>query len=176
MFVVLVFVSMFMLVLVSMVVLMLMLMLMLMFMLVMMLVPLRVLTMVVVFIMMMFVSVGVVMVRMGMCMFDAAGVSVLMRMLVREVNVKFHALNRRFLGATAVKMKVIKAQLLQLMLELVKVHAQINQRPDEHVTADAAENIQIKRLHVSIIREGRVPPRPRSILSDCDSLNFVLAT
>src|SRR5262245_38481228 len=38
-------------------------------------------------------------------------------------------------------------QLLQFMLEVVRVHAQINHRADKHVAADTAEDVEIKSFH-----------------------------
>ena len=41
----------------------------------------------------------------------------------------------------------IQSQLLQLVLELVRVHTQVNERSQKHVAADPAEDIQVKSVH-----------------------------
>ena len=53
-------------------------------------------------------------------------------------------------------MEVIPAQteLLQFIFQAAKVHAQIQHGTNEHVAADAAEDVQIKRFHFSIRRAG----------------------
>ena len=53
----------------------------------------------------------------------------------------------RALLARGVKVVAFQPELLQLVLELLEVHAHIEQRSDEHVSADAAENIEVKSLH-----------------------------
>ena len=47
------------------------------------------------------------------------------------------------------EMVTIQTQLLQFMIELMKIHAQINQCAEKHVTANAAENIEIEGFHLS---------------------------
>ena len=42
----------------------------------------------------------------------------------------------------------IERQSLQLMLELMRVHAEIHQRANEHVATDAAEYIEIESFHI----------------------------
>ena len=46
-------------------------------------------------------------------------------------------------------MKVVAVELefLQLALQLFGVHAEIEQRGDEHVARDAAKNVEVKRFH-----------------------------
>ena len=90
----------------------------------------------------MFVFVFMVMMRVSMVMV------VLVVMLILQMNIKFHAIDSRFFPARDVPQVVtIHAQFFQLVLELVRVHAQIQQRADEHVAADAAEDIEVESFH-----------------------------
>jgi len=83
-----------------------------------------------------------------------------MFVVVRQMHVELHALDAGFLFAGDVKVVAVELQFFQFVLQLVRVHAQINHRADEHVTADAAENVEVKRFHFS---EGRVPRGPNSV-------------
>jgi hypothetical protein len=64
-----------------------------------------------------------------------------------EMDIKLHAGDAGFLLARDVKMIAAERQLLQLSLQLAVIRAEINQRADEHVAADAAEDVEIKRFH-----------------------------
>jgi len=90
-------------------------------------------------------------VRMGM---DLVTVTVLMFMLVRvvvmvivQMNIELRSGDGGLLSASDVKMVAPYSQLLEPLLEVVRIHPQINQRANEHVAADAAENIKVKRFH-----------------------------
>jgi hypothetical protein len=43
-----------------------------------------------------------------------------------------------------VEMVVVQGQLPQLLLDPVEIHTQVNHGPQEHIAAEAAENIKIK--------------------------------
>jgi deoxyribonuclease-4 len=58
-----------------------------------------------------------------------------------------HAGRARLLPTRAVQMESLQLQRPQLPFERAELDAQIEQRPEEHVPADSAENIQIKRFH-----------------------------
>jgi hypothetical protein len=47
-------------------------------------------------------------------------------------------------------MIAIHIQLFEFMLELVRIDAKIQQRADEHITADTTENIEVKGFHFLI--------------------------
>jgi hypothetical protein len=66
---------------------------------------------------------------------------------VGQMNIKLHAGDAGFLFARDVKMIAAEFQLLQLALKPARIRAEVNQRADEHVAADAAENIEVKRFH-----------------------------
>lgn len=92
--------------------------------------------------------------------FCAVGVDVFVRVLVfvvmflvrmvvivREMNVELHAFNLRFVFSRAVQVIAVEMQLCQFVLELMEINAEVEQRTDEHVAADAAENIEVKSFH-----------------------------
>ena len=82
--------------------------------------------------------------------------------IVRQMHVEFHAFDAGFLFARDVQVVAAKLQFFQLAFQLVRVRAQINHRADEHVAADAAEDVEIKRFHFEAefhrpkIRQGLV--------------------
>ena len=110
-------------------------------------------------VMMMLVVVLVVCVRMFMLTFmlmmmgvlmsmrHAGGVGMLVKMFVGKVYIELDAFNRGLMRAPDVEVESIQAKFLQLMFELMKINAEVEQRANQHVAADSAENIQIKRLH-----------------------------
>jgi hypothetical protein len=71
--------------------------------------------------------------------------------VMREVNVKFHAVNGGFLLTRNVQVPAVELEFFQLAFELARVHAKVQQRGDKHVAGDAAEKIKVKRLHAKFI-------------------------
>ena len=69
-----------------------------------------------------------------------------MGMLVLHMHIELRAGNAGFLPATDVQVITIEREFLQFLGQLPGIHAQIDERPDEHVTADSAKNIEIKSL------------------------------
>ena len=65
----------------------------------------------------------------------------------RQMHVELRARNRPAFLPRDVQMIFAQPQLLQLALELRRVHAQIEQRTDEHVAADAAKDVEVERFH-----------------------------
>jgi len=99
---------------------------------------------VLVFMPMSVVVVGVRMFMLGMMMF------VLMIMIVvTHVHIELHTFNSRLLRACAVQMEAFEFQCAQLAFEIAEFHAKIEQRSEEHVPANAAERVEIKRFHPS---------------------------
>jgi hypothetical protein len=93
-------------------------------------------------------------VRMGMPMFMfmlvpmiflIMGVGVIVFM--SEVNIELDAGDARFLSALCVQVVALQMKLFQFMFEPVEIHTQIEQRANEHVAADAADEVEIKCLH-----------------------------
>jgi hypothetical protein len=76
-----------------------------------------------------------------------AVVSMMMFVGVGQMNLNFHAGDAGFLLARDVQMIAAELQLLQLALQPVRIRAEVNQRADEHVAADAAENVEVKGFH-----------------------------
>ena len=73
-----------------------------------------------------------------------------MGMLVREVNVELHAFDSLFMGAAHVQVEFVQTEFVQLRLQSIEIQSQIDQRTDQHVTADAAKDVQIESLHDQI--------------------------
>jgi hypothetical protein len=76
-------------------------------------------------------------------------VSVMMLMVVGvgQMDIQFHAFDAGFLLARDVQVIAVELQFLQLALQFAGVHAKVQQRADEHIAADAAENVEVKRSH-----------------------------
>ena len=87
------------------------------------------------------VAMIVVVIMIGMRM------SVVVIMLAGQMNIEFYAGNSRFFLARNMKVITIEPQFLHLVLELMRVHAQIQQCRQKHIAADAAENIEVKSFH-----------------------------
>lgn len=69
---------------------------------------------------------------------------------VGQMHIELYAFNLGFLLAGGVQMVAIEFQLSEFALEFVKINAQIEQRSDKHIAADAAENIEIKCFHFRV--------------------------
>jgi hypothetical protein len=70
-------------------------------------------------------------------------VRMVMVMILREVNVEFHSGDGGFLLMRNMQMVAAKLEFFQFAFESVGVHAQIQQRADEHVACDAADEVEI---------------------------------
>ena len=64
-----------------------------------------------------------------------------------QMDIELHALDAGFLLARDVKMIAAEFQFLQLAFQFVRIRAEVNQRANQHVAADAAEDVEIKRFH-----------------------------
>ena len=83
-------------------------------------------------------------------------VGVFVRMIM---HVEFHTADAHLLPTGDVRVPAFELQLPQLPLQLPGVHAQINERTDKHVAADAAENVEVKRFHFcSCVRKNAAIP------------------
>ena len=89
--------------------------------------------------------VPVVMMSMIVLVFVMMGM--VMVVVMREVDIKFHTGNGGFLAARDVEVITVELELLQFAFESGGVHAKIEQRGDEHVAGDAAEEVEIKNFH-----------------------------
>jgi hypothetical protein len=66
-----------------------------------------------------------------------------------HTDLEFYAFNARFLPAVNMQAITAKLELFQFELKIPRIHAQINQRAEEHVAADAAEEVKVERFHFS---------------------------
>ena len=76
-------------------------------------------------------------------------VAMIVIMVFGQMHIELHACDAGFFPARDMEVIIAQAQFLQLMLELMRIDAQVQQRGHEHIAADAAENIEVKRLHRS---------------------------
>src|SRR5579863_6540732 len=91
---------------------------------------------------------------MGMAVFVRVAVRVMVvvmvmivMMTVFEMDVELGAADLRFLAAGNVEVVAVELQLAEFAFELREVHAQVEQRANEHVAADAAKDVEIKCFH-----------------------------
>ena len=70
-----------------------------------------------------------------------------MSVVMCEMNIEFCSRYRRLLAARDMEVIAIEAQFFQLMFEFVEIETQIDKRPQQHVAADPAKNIQVEYLH-----------------------------
>ena len=79
-------------------------------------------------------------------MFVPVVVFVVMLMFA-QVNIEFNAFDGRLLFARHVEVITLKLELSEFFFQLARIDAEIDQRADEHVAAEAAEDVEIKRFH-----------------------------
>ena len=72
-----------------------------------------------------------------------------MVMVMGQMNIELRSRDPRFFLARNMDVITIHVQFLQFMLELMPVHAQIQQRTEKHIATDAAEDIEVKGFHES---------------------------
>ena len=70
-----------------------------------------------------------------------------MGVIACQVHVEFCAGNAGLFLARAVKMVAFEFQFGQFLLQFMRIDAQIDQRADEHIAADAAEEIEVEGFH-----------------------------
>lgn len=67
--------------------------------------------------------------------------------VVCQMHVELHPFDAALVFAGGVQVVFLQAQFLQLVLQLMEIHAEVQQGADEHVAAEAAKNIKIKSFH-----------------------------
>ena len=72
---------------------------------------------------------------------------VIVMMIVFEVHVELRALNVGLFATRGVDVKFVEMQFFQFVLQSPKVDPEVEHRADKHIAADAAEHVEIKRLH-----------------------------
>jgi hypothetical protein len=103
---------------------------------------------VLVMVMLLLARIMLVLVRMRVSVSCAITMRVLVAVLMREVNVEFDSFDGGFVSAGNVQMIAVELQLFQFVFEVVRIDTEIEQRADEHVAADPAEDVQIQRFSV----------------------------
>ncbi len=68
-------------------------------------------------------------------------------MSIRQVNIKLNAFDAALMGAVDMKVIAVQAEPAQLVLQLVRIHPEVEEGADEHVTADTAKEIQVESFH-----------------------------
>ena len=86
--------------------------------------------------------------------FVIATFTVLMVVVVfmREMHIELDAGDALAFVLADVQMEAVEFEFLQLAREFVGVHAEVEQRADEHVAADAAEDVEIESFHLGSFR------------------------
>jgi energy-coupling factor transporter transmembrane protein EcfT len=74
-------------------------------------------------------------------------VVVVVMMVFLEMHVELRPGDPCLLAARRVNMETLEAEPAQLPLEFGQVNPQVEQRANEHIAADAADQVQVKRLH-----------------------------
>jgi hypothetical protein len=74
-------------------------------------------------------------------------VAVMVIMLVFQMNIELDPFDCGFRIAPKVEVVAFYAELRQFMLEGMEIDAEVEQRADEHVAADAGKNIEIQSFH-----------------------------
>lgn len=64
-----------------------------------------------------------------------------------EVDIEFHTRKAGLFGAGHLQAIACQGQLSQLPLQLGGIGAQVQERPDQHVAADAAGQVEIEGFH-----------------------------
>ena len=73
---------------------------------------------------------------------------------ILQVDVKFNPAQIGLLPTRGVKVEAIQTEFGEFPVQSVQIKAEIDQRAQEHVTADPAENIQVEGLHGFISGRG----------------------
>ena len=66
---------------------------------------------------------------------------------VRQMHIKLHPINGAFLPAIGTECVALQFELLQLCIQRIEIHAQIDHGSQKHVATDAAKNIEVKGFH-----------------------------
>src|SRR5438046_9850963 len=85
--------------------------------------------------------------RMPMRMLGAVRVGMFVDVLMREQHVEFHAGDVGFLSAGDADVPSVELEFFQFLLQCPGIDAKIEHGAEEHVAADAAENVEVQCLH-----------------------------
>ena len=78
--------------------------------------------------------------------------TVLVVMIMGEMHVELHTGNALPLLPRDMQVVAVEFQLGEFSFQFSGVYAEINQRADEHIAADAAENVEVQGLHLTLTR------------------------
>jgi hypothetical protein len=67
--------------------------------------------------------------------------------VVAEMNIKLCSLDLSAFGPPDVEVVIVQVKLLQFSGEVWKIQADVEQRADKHVSANAAEEVEIECFH-----------------------------
>ena len=87
--------------------------------------------------------------RVGVIVFLLVFVRVGVVPMFVRMNVELDPFNARLLFARGMDVIFVETELRQFAVQLLERHAQIEQRADEHIAADSAEDIEIKSFHLA---------------------------
>lgn len=74
-------------------------------------------------------------------------VRVMMLVLVRQMDIELHARDAGFVLARSVEVVAVELELGEFALQRGGVHAEVEQRADEHITTDAGESVEEQSFH-----------------------------
>lgn len=92
--------------------------------------------------------------RMGVCCSVKVCVLVGMFMLMHDVNIEFRSRDAALFTTADMDVVSVERQCSQLLLDCLWVNSEVNHGTDEHVAADAAEDIEVESLHLVEIRRA----------------------
>src|SRR6266540_4245228 len=99
--------------------------------------------------MLVFIFVMMVVVPMMMLVLVMAMFVLMLVVLILQVDVKLYSFDAGLLPTRGAKMIAVDFQTLESVFELSKINPEVEQGPEKHVAADAAENIEVERFHSS---------------------------
>src|ERR1051325_7881737 len=77
----------------------------------------------------------------------AFGGRVCPRRIARKAHIELNTVNIRFVCTRHMELPAGEFEFSEFTLQRASIHTHINHRADEHVAADAAEDVEIKRVH-----------------------------
>ena len=77
-------------------------------------------------------------------------------MILFQVDIELCSRDGRLLSASNMQMITADVKFLQLALQFAGIDSEVDERADKHVSADAAENVEIKRFHELILPRGHL--------------------
>src|SRR6266478_1224268 len=79
--------------------------------------------------------------------FVMMGVRVISMLVLAQMNIEFYPGDAILVSSSGMDVVALEGQFAQLLVQLAQVEPQVQKCPDEHVTADSAEKIQVESFH-----------------------------